>query len=74
MSEIGQGANAIHARISRLTVTTGYLVKQQYSDGRWYVYSREPTRAKAVTLRNWLKSHYGNEFKIVRLYRRVRSK
>jgi hypothetical protein len=57
-----------------LTVTTGYLIKQVYSDGSQYPVGRRRTIRRAVDLRNSLKAHFGNHFKIVRLYRRVRTK
>jgi len=78
MSEIGQSPQAIHCRItrelSRLTVTTGYVVKQVYSDGSEFSVGRKHTRAEARKLAEWHAAHYGNLFKIVRLYRKVRNK
>lgn len=55
-----------------LTVTTGYVIKQRYSDDSWHVVGRKKTILRAGLLRDSLKSHYGNQFKIVRMYRRVR--
>ena len=73
---IGQSPQAIHCRItrelSRLTVTTGYLVKQVYADGSTWPIGRRRTIKRAKDLRDSCKSHFGNHFKIVRLYRRVR--
>jgi hypothetical protein len=55
-----------------LTVTTGYLIKQVYSDGQRWPVGRRRTIKRAVEFRDSLKSHFGNRFIIVRLYRRVR--
>jgi hypothetical protein len=57
----------------KLTVTTGYLIRQVYSDGSQHPVGRRRTIRRAVDLRNSLASHYGNHFKIVRLYRKVRA-
>jgi hypothetical protein len=73
---IGQSPAAIHARITRelsmLTVTTGYVIKQRYADDSWHVVGRKKTILRARVFRDGLKAHYGNVFKIVRMYRKVR--
>lgn len=60
------------ARCNALTVTTGYLVKQVYADGQCWPVGRRRTIRRAKDLRDSCKSHFGNHFKIVRLYRKVR--
>jgi hypothetical protein len=55
-----------------LTVTTGYVIRQVYADGACWPVGRRRTIRRAKEFRNWLRDHYGNHFKIVRLYRRVR--
>lgn len=76
--ELGESPASIHCRITRelssLTVTTGYVVRQVYADGSCWVVGRCDTIARAKDLRDSRAAHYGNVFKIVRLYRKVRTK